>query len=93
MEDLPLGFGMALAQRSEAMQRFCALTDEEQRMVIDHTHQAGDASLCRPLGQPFRTGLTAPIPIHFIDWHTANYKKGRTSETLYPIFFYFGWDQ
>ena len=39
MEDLPLGFGMALAQRSEAMQRFCALTDEEQRMVIDHTHQ------------------------------------------------------
>ena len=30
---------MALAQRSEAMQRFCALTDEEQRMVIDHTHQ------------------------------------------------------
>ena len=39
MEDLPLGFGMALAQRSEAMQRFCALTHEEQRMVIDHTHQ------------------------------------------------------
>ena len=39
MEDLPLGFGMALAQRSEAMQRFCALTDEEQRMVIDQTHQ------------------------------------------------------
>ena len=39
MEDLPLGFGMALAQRSEAMQRFCALTDEEQCMVIDYTQQ------------------------------------------------------
>ena len=39
MEDLHLGLGMALAQRSEAMQQFCALTDEEQRMVINHTHQ------------------------------------------------------
>ncbi len=38
MEDLPLGFGMALAQHPEAMQRFCALPEEEQRAVVNHTH-------------------------------------------------------
>lgn len=38
MEDLPLGFGMALAQHPEAMQRFCALPEAEQRTVVAHTH-------------------------------------------------------
>ena len=38
MDDLPLGFGMALAQHPEAMQRFCALSEEEQRAIVGHTH-------------------------------------------------------
>ena len=38
MEDLPLGFGMALAQHPEAMARFSALSEEEQQAIIDGTH-------------------------------------------------------
>ena len=38
MEDLPLGFGMALAQHPEAMARFSALSEEEQKAIIDGTH-------------------------------------------------------
>ena len=38
MEELPLGFGMALAQHPEAMARFSALSEEEQRAVIDGAH-------------------------------------------------------
>ena len=38
MEDLPLGFGMALAQHPEAMARFSALSEEEQQAIINGTH-------------------------------------------------------
>ena len=38
MEDLPLGFGMALAQHPEAMARFAALSEAEQQAIIDGTH-------------------------------------------------------
>ena len=38
MEDLPLGFGMALAQHPEAMARFAGLPEEEQRAIIDGVH-------------------------------------------------------
>ena len=38
MEDLPLGFGMALAQHPEAMARFSALSEEELQAIIDGTH-------------------------------------------------------
>lgn len=38
MRDLPMGFGMALAQNPEAMNRFAALSDEEQRRIVDGTH-------------------------------------------------------
>ena len=55
MEDLPLGFGMALAQRSEAMQRFCALTDEEQ-------HQKTGLDL----GELKSSVWLSTIPIRFI---------------------------
>ena len=33
MDDLPLGFGMALAQHPEAMARFAGLTEEEYKSV------------------------------------------------------------
>ena len=38
MEDLPLGFGMALAQHPEAMARFAALSEAEQQAIINGTH-------------------------------------------------------
>ena len=38
MEELPLGFGMALAQHPEAMARFAALTEAEQQAIISGTH-------------------------------------------------------
>ena len=38
MEELPLGFSMALAQHPEAMARFAALTEAEQQAIISGTH-------------------------------------------------------
>ncbi len=38
MKDLPMGFGMALAQNPEAMNRFAALPEEQQRRIVDGTH-------------------------------------------------------
>lgn len=36
--ELPLGFGMALAQNEAAMQRFEALSETEKQAVIQRTH-------------------------------------------------------
>ena len=38
MEDLPLGFGMALARHPEAMARFATRSEAEQQAIIDGTH-------------------------------------------------------
>lgn len=37
-QELPMGFGMALAQHPEAMERFAALPEAEQRAIVDGTH-------------------------------------------------------
>lgn len=37
-KDIPLGFGMALAQNSKAMNRFSAMSDEQRRQLIEGTH-------------------------------------------------------
>lgn len=37
-QELPMGFGMALAQHPEAMERFAALPEAEQQAIIDGTH-------------------------------------------------------
>ena len=42
MDDLPLGFGMALAQHPEAMARFAALSEAEQQASIDGAHAVRD---------------------------------------------------
>lgn len=39
MDDLPIGFGMALAMNPQAMERFSALSETEQQHIIDRTHQ------------------------------------------------------
>lgn len=38
LQDLPMGFGMALAQNIRAMEVFSALPPEEQRRVVNGTH-------------------------------------------------------
>ena len=37
-QELPLGFGMALAQHPDAMARFSAMSEAEQKAFIDGTH-------------------------------------------------------
>lgn len=37
-QELPLGFGMALAQNLEAMQRFSALPESRKKEIINGTH-------------------------------------------------------
>lgn len=39
MGELPVGFGMALAMNPQAMERFSALSEQEQQNIINHTHQ------------------------------------------------------
>ena len=36
--DLPLGFGFALAQNPDAMQRFSNLSEQEQRALLQKAH-------------------------------------------------------
>ncbi len=36
--NLPVGFGMALAQRPEAMEKFASFSDEKKQQIIDGTH-------------------------------------------------------
>ncbi|MGE4353642.1 MAG: hypothetical protein AB7D36_06125 [Oscillospiraceae bacterium] len=38
LRDLPMGFGMALAQNPEAMQKFSTMTDSEQQAILAKTH-------------------------------------------------------
>lgn len=37
-DEMPIGFGMALAQNPDAMQRFAMLDENEQQKLIDGTH-------------------------------------------------------
>ena len=37
-DEMPIGFGMALAQNPDAMQRFAMLDEAEQQKLIDGTH-------------------------------------------------------
>ena len=36
--EIPLGFGMALAQNTKALVRFAALPEDDQIKMINHTH-------------------------------------------------------
>ncbi len=37
--EIPIGFGMALALRPEAMQKFASLSNSKQQEIIDGTHK------------------------------------------------------
>lgn len=49
--DIPLGFGMALAQNSEAMRAFSNLSEQEQKQCVERTHQIGSKSEMRSFVQ------------------------------------------
>ncbi len=36
--EMPIGFGMALAQRPEAMEKFASLNEAKKQEIIDGTH-------------------------------------------------------
>lgn len=38
MKDLPMGFGMALAQNTEAMRSFCHMPLEKQQEILAKAH-------------------------------------------------------
>lgn len=38
LKELPMGFGMALAQNQEAMAQFSAMTEQQQQELIEKTH-------------------------------------------------------
>jgi len=39
LDELPLGFSMALAKNPQAMERFSALSEQEQKQWLEQTHQ------------------------------------------------------
>lgn len=47
--ELPLGFGMALAQDEAAMQAFEAMTEAEKAAVLQQTHSVGSKQEMRQL--------------------------------------------
>lgn len=47
--ELPLGFGMALAQNEPAMKRFEAMTEAQKRAVIERAHSVRSKSEMRQL--------------------------------------------
>ena len=48
-KELPLGFGMALAQNEKAMQEFEAMTDFEKNAVLQWAHNVGSKQEMRQL--------------------------------------------
>lgn len=47
--ELPLGFGMALAQRQGAMERFVNLSEAEQAAVLEKCHSVSSRQEMRAL--------------------------------------------
>lgn len=47
--ELPLGFGMALAQNEAAMQKFESMTESEKRDVIRQAHNVNSKNEMRQL--------------------------------------------
>lgn len=39
LQDLPMGFGMALVQNEDALKRFSAMDQTQRQIILDHTHE------------------------------------------------------
>ena len=47
MGELPMGFGILLAENRDAMQYFSSLTAEQQKQIIEQTHAISSRSEMR----------------------------------------------
>lgn len=54
--EIPMGLGMALARNPEAMQRFGTLTGEQQRQIIEQTHNIGSKQEMRAFVEQLAAG-------------------------------------
>ncbi len=54
--EIPMGFGMALAQNAQALEAFSKLSDLEQQKVIDGTHDIGSRQEMRAYVQSLADG-------------------------------------
>lgn len=68
--ELPLGFGMALAQNEAAMKRFEALSEAEKQEILEQTHHVKSKQEMRQLmpvsAIPAGRRLDGLCPAHFI---------------------------
>lgn len=55
-EALPLGLGMALAQRPDAMECFCSLTKQQQAEIIAQAHHVASKKEMQSLVSKLVTG-------------------------------------
>ena len=56
LPDMPLGFGMALAQNADAMAHFAALSVQQKRWVIAHTAQIHSRQEMRQITEQIAKG-------------------------------------
>lgn len=54
--DMPLGLGMALAQNLTAMEKFSALSHEQQQQMIAHVHEINSKKEMRSYVRQFAEG-------------------------------------
>ena len=55
LQELPVGFGMALAQRPGAMAQFGSLSEAEQQVLIQQAHRADSEQEMRALVERMMT--------------------------------------
>ena len=74
MEELPLGFGMALAQNPRAMEYFTKQTKEKQAEIVAHTHTIQSRNemhaYVQSLGS-FYTGKRIHTQRRGVEWHLS----------------------
>ena len=59
-QELPLGLGMALAQRPEAMERFALLPEAERQALIQGAHQIRSRQEMQAYVEKLLTDESAP---------------------------------
>ena len=52
LSELPMGFGMALARNTDAMERFASLSEQQQQEIIGRTHSVQSKRKCSSLSIP-----------------------------------------
>lgn len=56
LSELPMGFGMALARNTQAMERFASLSEQQQKEIIGRTHSVQSKKEMQQLVDSLVTG-------------------------------------